>query len=76
MRGIITKQQEITETEFILLLDDRGIGLATYNKIKKDFRVNCEKAGINYNAKQRLYHVGTKQNSLTDLPLEEKQELV
>jgi len=46
MRKIIIAQQEVSETEFILELDDIGIGQATYNKIKKDFRKNSKKAGI------------------------------
>jgi len=73
MRAIIIEQEEITETEFILLLDDKGIGLATYNKIKRDFRVNCEKIGIHYNAKQRLYHLGNQQSSL--LSISDKEDL-
>ena len=65
MRRIIIKQQEITETEFILLLDEKGIGQATYNKIKKDFRINSEKVGIHYDKKEKTYRVGAKQVSLS-----------
>jgi len=64
MRIIIIKQQEISESEFILELDDQGIGQATYNKIKKDFRKNSEKVGIHYDKKERTYRIGAKQTTL------------
>ena len=73
MRAIIIKNQEITETDFILELDDVGIGIATYNKIKKDFRVNSLKAGIHYDKKEKSYRVGMKEGTL--FPLEEKEQL-
>ena len=76
MRGIIVKNQEITEAEFILQIDEYGIGLATYNKIKGLFRENSKKVGIHYNYKQKIYYTGTKQHSLTDIPIEEKEKLV
>ncbi len=75
MRRIIIKQQEITETEFILLLDDNGIGQATYNKIKKDFRINSEKVGIHYDKKEKTYRVGAKQVSLSLFPLSQKENM-
>lgn len=64
MRKIIITQQEISETEFILELDDLGIGQATYNKIKKDFRINALKVGIHYDKKEKIYRVGAKQTTL------------
>ena len=60
MRKLIVEQQEISETEFILLLDDAGIGQATYNKIKKDFRINAQKVGIHYDEKEKSYRLGAK----------------
>lgn len=75
MRRIIIEQQEITETEFLLLLDDQGIGLATYNKIKKDFRINSEKVGIHYDKKEKLYRVGAKQSSLSLFSVQQKEKL-
>jgi len=75
MRRIIIKQQEITETEFILLLDDNGIGQATYNKIKKDFRINSEKVGIHYDKIEKIYRVGAKQVSLSLFPLSQKEDM-
>ena len=65
MRRIIIKQQEITETELLLELDDNGIGQATYNKIKKDFRINSEKVGIHYDKNEKTYRIGAKQVSLS-----------
>jgi len=76
MRKVIATQQEITETDFILELDDLGIGQATYNKIKRDFRINALKTGINYDEKEKTYRIGTKQQSLTTIPVKERQELV
>lgn len=71
MRKIIIEQQEVSETEFILLLDDYGIGQATYNKIKKDFRKNSKKAGIHYDEKERIYRIGAKQTTLYSTVKEE-----
>lgn len=64
MRKIIITHQEISESEFILELDDIGIGQATYNKIKKDFKKNSEKIGIHYDKKERTYRIGAKQTTL------------
>ena len=64
MRGIIVNHHEITELDLILELDDKGIGQATYNKIKKDFRENSKKVGIHYDRKERTYRVGAKQTTL------------
>ena len=75
MRRIIIKQQEITETELLLELDDNGIGQATYNKIKKDFRINSEKVGIHYDKKEKTYRVGAKQTSLSLFPLLQKEDM-
>ena len=75
MRKIIIKQQEITETEFLLELSDHGIGQATYNKIKKDFRINSEKVGIHYDEKEKTYTIGAKQVSLSLFPLKQKEKL-
>ena len=75
MRRIIIKQQEITETELLLELDDNGIGQATYNKIKKDFRINSNKIGIHYDKKEKIYRVGTKQVSLSLFPLLQKEDM-
>lgn len=75
MRRIIIKHQEISETEFLLELDDEGIGQATYNKIKKDFRLNSEKVGIHYDKKEKIYRVGAKQTSLSLFPLKQKEKL-
>jgi len=71
MRKVIITRQEITETEFILELDDKGIGQATYNKIKVDFRINALKTGIHYDKKEKTYRVGSKQTTLYNT-LEEK----
>lgn len=73
MRSIIIKNQEISETEFILILDDHGIDISTYNKIKKHFRINSKKVGIHYNEKEELYHVGAKVLSLSLLTSEQKE---
>jgi len=75
MRRIIIKQQEITETELLLELDDNGIGQATYNKIKKDFRINSEKVGIRYDKNEKTYRVGAKQVSLSLFPLSQKENM-
>lgn len=76
MRGLITKNGEITETEFILEIDEHGIGLATYNKIKASFRDNSLKAGIHYDPKEKTYRVGMKQDTLDSIPVKEKENLV
>lgn len=75
MRRIIIEQQEITETDLLLSLDDYGIGQATYNKIKKDFRLNSEKVGIHYDKQEKLYRLGAKQSSLSLFPIQQKEEL-
>lgn len=76
MRSVIVKNQEISEADFILELDEKGIGLATYNKLKVLFRENSLKTGIHYDKKQKIYYVGTRQESLTELSLEQKQDLI
>jgi len=75
MRSVIVKNHEITESDFILELDENGIGLATYNKLKGLFRENSLKAGIHYDVKLKLYYSGTRQESLTELSLEQKEDL-
>ncbi len=66
MREIIIKLQEISETEFKLIIDeDLDIGHATYDKIKKDFRINSEKVGIQYDNKEKIYRVSSKYISLS-----------
>lgn len=76
MRSVIVKNQEISETEFILELDEHGIGLATYNKLKGLFRENSLKANIHYDSKQKIYHIGIKQDTLNSLSVKEKEKLV
>jgi len=76
MRTLITKNGEITESEFILEIDEHGIGLATYNKIKTAFRDNSLKAGIHYDYKTKVYRVGMKQDTLDTLTVKEKEKLV
>ena len=76
MRGLITKNGEITEADFILEIDEHGIGLATYNKIKSTFRDNSLKAGIHYDYKTKTYRVGMKQDTLDSLTVKEKQNLI
>jgi len=76
MRSLIAKNHEITEADFILELDEKGIGLATYNKLKVLFRENSEKSGIHYDKKQKIYYSGTRQESLTELSLEQKRYLI
>jgi len=76
MRGLITKNGEITETEFILEIDEHGIGLATYNKIKTTFRDNSLKAGIHYDSKLKIYHHGIRQDTLDTIPIKEKEKLI
>jgi len=74
MRNIIINNQEISETEFKLIIDeDFEIGHATYDKIKKDFRINSEKVGIHYDNKEKSYRVGAKSLSLSSLTLQEKE---
>ena len=75
MRRIIVKEGEITETDFILELDDQGIGLATYNKIKKAFRENSKSVGIHYDTKTKTYRDGRPQQTLTELSLQEKEKI-
>lgn len=76
MRSIIVKEGEISESEFILELDEKGIGIHTYNKIKSAFRENSLKAGIHYNFKEKTYYSGTKQDTLDSLTVKEKEKLV
>ena len=76
MRGIIAKNGEITETEFILEIDEHGIGLATYNKIKRTFRENSIKVGIHYDFKEKSYRMGLKQDTLDSLTVKEKEKLI
>ena len=76
MRSIIVKEGEITEAEFILLLDEKGIGIHTYNKIKDVFRENSLKANIHYDPKEKTYRVGVKQDTLDSLSVKEKEKLV
>ena len=75
MRKIIMEQGEIDEVEFILLLDDRGIGQATYNKIKNLFRDNSSKVGINYNSKLKIYSIGQQQQTLHTPTHKQKEEM-
>jgi len=75
MKSTIMRQQEISETKFILILDKNGLGQATYNKIKKDFRINALEVGIHFDKKEKIYRVGSKTNSLTTLPLKEQKDL-
>lgn len=76
MRTLIVKEGEITETEFILEIDEHGIGLATYNKIKAAFRDNSLKANIHYDPKEKTYRVGLKQDTLDSLTIQEKEKLI
>jgi len=76
MRSIIVKEGEITEAEFILELDEKGIGIHTYNKIKDVFRENSLKANIHYDHKEKTYRVGVKQDTLDSLTVKEKESLV
>lgn len=76
MRSLIVKEGEITESEFILEIDEHGIGLATYNKIKNAFRDNSLKANIHYDSKLKTYRIGLKQDTLTSLTIQEKEKLV
>lgn len=75
MRSLIVKEGEISEADFILEIDEHGIGLATYNKIKGSFRENSLKAGIHYDHKLKSYRVGVKQDTLDSLTLKEKEKL-
>ena len=76
MRELITKNGEITEAEFILELDEKGIGIHTYNKIKDVFRENSLKVNIHYDPKEKTYRVGVKQDTLDSLSVKEKEKLV
>lgn len=76
MRGLITKNGEISESDLILEIDEHGIGLATYNKIKSAFRDNSLKAGIHYDSKLKIYHSGKKQDTLDSIPVQEKVKLI
>jgi len=76
MRGLIIKNGEITEAEFILEIDEHGIGLATYNKIKAVFKENSLKADIHYDSKLKIYHQGIRQDTLDSLTVKEKSKLL
>jgi len=75
MRGLIIKNGEISESDFILEIDEHGIGLATYNKIKSAFRENSLKADIHYDSKLKIYHQGIRQDTLDSIPVKEKNIL-
>jgi hypothetical protein len=76
MRSIIVENGEITESEFILEIDEKGIGVATYNKIKSSFRENSLKGGIHYDSKLKIYYVGKRQDVLDSLTIKEKENLL
>lgn len=76
MRSIIVKEGEISESEFVLLLDEKGIGIHTYNKIKGAFKENSLKANIHYDYKEKTYRVGHKQDTLDSISIKEKEKLV
>ena len=65
MRSIVISNKEITETDFILALDDHDIGFATYYKLKKHFIINSEKVGILYNKSQKKYFINSNSLSLS-----------
>lgn len=72
MRSIIVKEGEISESDFILEIDEYGIGQATYNKIKSAFRENSLKSGIHYDSKLKIYHQGIRQDTLDSITVKEK----
>ena len=77
IREIIVRNGYVDELELVDTLEDNGISKWQYDKVKISFRQKFAKAGITYNKKLKVYHVGpcfslslfSVPNNVTDMTL-------